>query len=207
GLIVHAPPDDPLVDLLAASHLPVVAIADAIPQLPSILVDDEAGGRIAAEYLAGRGHRRILYRNIDRPLVSAVRRHDAFCAAAARLGLQVREWRGENDTTLPEDTLWTWLDAPPEQRPTAAFCWNDMAAYDLLAHCRQRGVRVPDDLAVLSFDGLPTPFGTVYQLTSIRAPWVEVARTAVSLLVAQINGETVANETVLPVEFVSGDTA
>ncbi len=207
GLIVHAPPEDPLVDQLAASHLPVVAIADPIPTLPSVIVDDVAGANLAVDYLLSQGHRRILYRDTDKPLASAVRRREAFCEAAARQGMEMSVWHGPDDTTTPEDTLLDFLDAPLAQRPTAIFCWNDMAAYDMMLHCRQRRVRIPEDLAVLGFDGLPTPLEGVWRLTSIRAPWAEVARTAVTLLVAQLNGEQVAPQTILPVAFAPGDTA
>jgi LacI family transcriptional regulator len=86
-------------------------------------------------------------------------------------------------------------------------CWNDPSAYDLLAHCHRSGLRVPEDMAVVGFDGAANPIDFRWRLTTIRAPWAEAARLAVTLLMAQLEGEEVPQETVLPVEFVAGDSA
>src|SRR5207253_2591716 len=97
-------------------------------------------------------------------------------------------------------------ELPHASRPSAALCWNDMTAYDLVAHCKRSGVAVPGDLAVVGFDGFPMPFDGVWRLTSIRAPWPRVAHAAVELLLASLRGEEISQETVLPVEFVLGDS-
>ncbi len=100
-----------------------------------------------------------------------------------------------------------WLDQPRQNRPTAAVCWNDQTAYNLREDCHRRGLRVPEDLAIAGFDGLPPPHVPNQRLTTIRAPWIEVASTAISLLTRRIEGEAIPHETVLPVEFITGDTA
>lgn len=86
------------------------------------------------------------------------------------------------------------------------MCWNDLTAYFLLEHCRRRGLRVPHDLAVVGFDGLPPAHPTPWHLTTIRAPWAEAARAAVSLLLRPQGGPPPPPETVLPVAFSPGDT-
>ena len=82
-----------------------------------------------------------------------------------------------------------------------------MTAYDLLGHCRSRGLGVPDDLAVTGFDGVAAPPGFDLRLTTVHAPWMQVARTAVDLLVCRIDGAALPAETTLPVKLVIGDTA
>lgn len=206
GLVLNAGPNDPLADRLAASRLPVVALVDAIPTIPSVVVADAQGSAYLAAHLAGQGHRRVLYRySIHKRLVSASRRQEAFLHRAAEHGMEVRLW--EDDVTCPADIAeLDWFREAPDRRPTAVVCWNDLAAYDLLTQCHKYGLRAPDDLAVVGFDGVPTPFDFVWRLTTVRAPWAEVARTAVELLIAQIQGEPVPEETELPVELVCGDT-
>jgi len=86
-------------------------------------------------------------------------------------------------------------------------CWNDHTAYRALGDCRRRGFRVPEDVAVVGFDGCPTPYDDAWSLTTIRAPWSEAARTAAQYLNALLEGETVPQETVLPVELIPGHTA
>src|SRR5262249_5884403 len=147
--------------------------------------------------LARQEHGRVLYRARNPEeiaLESVVRRRAAFLDAAADRGLAVTEWRGSSASDASDDCIAAWLEADPSERPTAVVCWNDETAYHYLARCHKRGVRVPDDLALLGFDGLRTPMEAVWRLTTVRAPWMEVARTAVALLVAQLDGEVVPQE-------------
>ena len=207
GLIVHVPLNDPLMARLAASHLPVVAVANAVPGLPSVVVDDAAGSRILAEYLAGKGHRHVLYAACPFPLSSTVRRYEAFCQVAQDAGIaivtQAARTHGAGDS---EAERW-FLRQPAAQRPTAVVCWNDYFAFEAVERFRASGLRVPEEVAVVGFDGASSPIPPAYRLTTIRAPWHEVARTAVNLVVAYADGASLPPETVLPVEFVAGVTA
>jgi GntR family transcriptional regulator of arabinose operon len=173
------------------------------------VADDASGGRLLAEHLAARGHRRIFYRAGDVSLVSAARRQAGFLEAAQEHDMTVTvqgpSLGGDLHEVLTEADV-AWLDRPREERPTAAVCWNDLTAYNLLNHCRARGLSLPDDLAVAGYDDIPPPYATPWRLTTIRAPWAEVARTAVDVLVRSLGGEDIPCETVLPVTFVFGDT-
>ena len=206
GLILLTNGDDPLVSLLTASALPAVAIVDALPGLPSVVADDAAGMRLLVELLAEQGHRSLFYRDRSYPRISALRRLHSFRETVSALGLEAVETAAADisDMMMPNESL--WMKAPRDARPTAAVCWNDMTAYDLLGHCQNRDLRVPEDLAVTGYDGISPPPGFNSRLTTIRAPWMEVARTAVDLLVRRIDGDMLPAETTLPVELVLGNT-
>jgi len=76
GLVVQALPSDPLVVRLAASHLPVVALADAISSVPSVVVDDYAGGACSGRARCREGSSPTAlsrFRQVDR-----IRRAAAF---------------------------------------------------------------------------------------------------------------------------------
>jgi len=90
GLVtIPLPSDGPLLDMLANSYLPVVAIADAMPDVTAVVVDDAAGSRLLAEHLASKGYRRILYRRDPYAHAFAVRRLTAFREAASALGMEM----------------------------------------------------------------------------------------------------------------------
>src|SRR5207249_8673129 len=91
GLVVFSPPEDPLAEQLAASHLPVVAVADAIPGVPSVLVNDDEGARLTFDYLWSHAHKHVAYRSLTERLVSAERRRAAFLQVANTVGLIVEE--------------------------------------------------------------------------------------------------------------------
>ena len=215
GLVMLTCPGDPLVERLAASGMPAVVVTDPVPALPSVSVDDADGSRQIARLLAAQGHRHILYRASPEARVSAQRRLSAFCIAAEEHGMNVsvtyppfpntrNPARTSGQLTDEEETL---LTRPARSRPTAAIGWSDTLAYPLLAECARLGLRIPEDLAVVGFDGIPPPIPPARWLTTVSAPWSTVARMAVGLLVRRISGEEVPAETVLPVELVHGDTA
>ncbi len=206
GLILHVRGNNPLVQRLADSYLPVIAITDAVPSLPSVTIDDVAGSRLLAQHLAEKGHRRILYGTSPFPLASVHRRHAAFCEAASDLGMTVVTDLARHDDLLPSPLEARFLALTPRERPTAVVCWNDNFAYLMIEYFRRSGIRVPEDLAVTGFDGSTTAIPPAYRLTTILAPWRQVAQTAVSLLIAQKEGNPPPAETMLPVEFMLGET-
>jgi DNA-binding LacI/PurR family transcriptional regulator len=206
GLVMIPAPNKPLIVNLADSHLPVVAIADGMPDFTSVVVDDAGGSEKAVDYLASRGHSRILYRTDMFAHTSAVRRWTAFEQAASARGMAVTCTQPGNwDGSLSGDEQ-ALLLSPTDRRPTAVACWADSNAYALLDDCERLGIRVPEDLSVVGFDGIITRVRPARQLTTIRAPWGELTVKAVELLLALIEGEEVPQETVFPVELVVGDT-
>jgi DNA-binding LacI/PurR family transcriptional regulator len=198
--------DVQLFERLADSHLPVIAIADSMPNITSVVMDDGGGSQILAEYLASQGHRRILYRKELYSHTSAVRRLLAFRKAATERGMQVTEsLPGDWDGNLSDEEI-AYLRASRDQRPTAIACWADTYAYAAVNNCVELGIQVPDDIAIVGFDGIPTKVRPARCLTTIRAPWQQAAEKAVDLLVQLIEGEQVPHETVFSVELVIGDT-
>ena len=184
------------------SAVPVVCLGDSSALLPSINVDDAGGARLIVELLVERGHRRILYRKRGTS-PSAVARLEAFRALAQEHCLVVHECLvDEEGVTREEKKL---LGAPPSRRPTAVVAWEDIAAFHMCAHCRAQGLRVPEDVAVIGFNGSEM-LGTGPVLTTVLAPWRAVAYQGVELLLAQLEGKNILRHTVLPVTLRRGET-
>ncbi len=207
GLILYTAAHDPLAEKLKTASLPIVVIVDAIEGLPSVTADDADGMRQLAGYLWGRGHRHIWFRMPVRELASASARLAAFKQEAHALGMRVDTSDRVITHEHPTFDELEWLSKPRAQRPTAAVCWNDLTAYHLLEYCRNAGIRVPEDLAVAGFDGLPTLIPGIVNLTTVWVPWADVVRAAVPLLIQRIEGKKIPDVTTFPVEFVQGATA
>lgn len=116
-------------------------------------------------------------------------------------------------TTLPADAYGAisleesalLLDSPV-RRPTAVVCWVDSYAYPVLKFCKQHGLSVPKDVAVAGFDGIALPIDPARRLTTVQAPWLHVAEQAADVLMEILRGETIHQETILPVDLLIGDT-
>lgn len=206
GLVLLPTPHSPIMDRLFDSYLPVVALANSHPAIPSVVVDDESGLTMVADYLAQKGHRQVIFRARKEKHTSVARRQAAFLKAAAEFGLRVNVTNEEKEYALSEQELALLSTAQPN-RPTAAVCWKDLSAYAMLEHCEQLGLRVPEDLAIVGFDGIPLQIKPARQLTTIRAPWVEVAAQAVNYLLKLLDGAEIPQEITFPVELIVGDTA
>lgn len=203
GIIVHAQPSDPVVACLAEGLLPAVAIADRQNTLPSVVADDAEGMGLLVEHLWGKGHRRIAFLTTTLNLDSVEKR-------AATLVDLVQSRGGETVVDAlpfldPERFLAEFVARP--NRCTAVCCWNDTSAYQILKFCGENGIRVPEDLAVVGFDGLLETRLPARRLVTVAAPWADIATEAVRLVVAMRDGLPVPQLTVFPVRLVPGDTA
>lgn len=212
GLILYSPRNHPLVEMLVESALPVVAITDALVSFPSVVADDWQGGRMQANHLAEKGHQRVAFitstLSLSYSMTSVERRWEGFADQAKSHGMQVTRIPVPHVGNAPHVTEADlgWLNVPPEERPTAVVCWNDLTAYDLLGCCQRMGIRVPEELAVVGYDGVMSTRGMYRRLTTVRAPWSQVASKAVTILVDLIEDKEVPPETILPGELIVGDT-
>ncbi len=74
----------------------------------------------------------------------------------------------------------------PTERPDALLCFNDMTAFGALMGLRRRGLRVPNDIAIIGCDDIPLVSQLDVPLTSIAYPIVELCRSAVEMLIGRI---------------------
>ncbi len=210
GLLLYARTVTPLVQRLIDSHLPLVTVAEPLPGVPYVGIDEAAGGRLLARHLVQRGFKRVLYRTIEEAIVptTQLQRQEAFCAEAEKLGLQVRttSYRYHAPFHVPTSEELAFLRSPVGSRPEAVVCWGDVSADGMVNWCRENDLRVPQDLAIVGFDGFPATTRPSMNLTTIVAPWSLVARTAVGLLVDLCQGREVPEQTILPVELHVGET-
>jgi DNA-binding LacI/PurR family transcriptional regulator len=215
GLVITARPEHRINELLAGSHLPVVAIADRIPELPSVMADAAQGGRLQARHLAERGHRRVLFVPSDYPFPSVIERETSFLAEAESLQITVLHAdpvSGHLDDRIVSpgirlnlsDKDLSRLTGP--DRVTAVQCWDDTPAYRIASQIAEHGLRIPDDIAIAGYNGCAPSVEPRWKLSTVCACWSAVGSAAIDVLSDSIEGGEVPMETILPVHFVVGST-
>ncbi|MFF3354041.1 LacI family DNA-binding transcriptional regulator [Streptomyces sp. NPDC002917] len=118
----------------------------------SIRIDGEAGVHAAVAHLVAAGHERIGMLDHDGRAEPSIRR-EWFTTAAAAYGIDAGMVVGANQSADGGGTaLKTLLTAHPDV--TAVFTFNDIIAIGVLREARRLGRSVPQDLAVIGFDGL-----------------------------------------------------
>lgn len=130
--------------------LPVVQLDayDAHAGLDTVISDGYYGMYRMTNYLIRRGHRNIAYLGRVGAASSITDRYFGYCRALQENGIPVRDdWR----LTDRDDHGQFQLELP-EEMPTAFACNCDAAAYHLSRLLEDRGVKVPEDVSIVSFD-------------------------------------------------------
>jgi LacI family transcriptional regulator len=159
--------------------------------LPLIEVDHEAVGAMAAQFFADRGYRRYGFFGSSWTHFSRAR-EAGFRRALHRRGFDCqscyeeflpRRFEHESWRFVQEKTERWLISMADRKSPAAIFAANDLPARYLTNHCRTLGLRIPQDVAVLSVDNdrfechLASP-----HLSSIEIPSVEIGRRSAQLL-------------------------
>jgi LacI family transcriptional regulator len=166
--------------------MPVVLVDRQDPegQFCSVSVDDVLGGELAVRHLLDGGHRRIAFVGGPLSIGQVADRHagaqraagSAELTAIETAAMTAAEGRGAGQRLL---------GIPAAERPTAAFCANDLLALGLLQELAQRDVRVPEGLAIVGYDDIEFAEAAMVPLSSIRQPRHRLGRTAAELLLRE----------------------
>jgi LacI family transcriptional regulator len=151
--------------------------------VPGVIQTDDAGGmREAVDHLVDRGYRRVAYVGVGTGATSRVRR-DAAAAALRRRGVTAPLIA----YAVAADTWRAPADLAAElavDLPDAILCFDDKLALGLMDALRSLGVRVPDDVGLIGFDGIPFTAISSPRLTTVATPTRELGRLAAAALIA-----------------------
>lgn len=182
------------------SKLPVVLVDYALPEIVSVVGDNEGGGRLATLHLLEHGHRAVAFVAETLSDPSFCERFRGYRKALAERGIPLREqWVIEGGRRPDTDQVAMEKFLRLRKLPTAIFAANDFMAVGAIHALRQAGLRVPEDVAVVGFDD--GALATVVQppLTSVRVPREEMGKVAASCLLRLLQrGTVVPGRIVLP---------
>lgn len=189
GLLLVAPTADPN---LGEADVPVVAINRVLSAASSVRPQYREGARRGVEHLIGHGHRSVglVIGGRGRPERELGWR-DALEAAGLEEGPIARASFSRQGGYDAGRSL---LGAT-----TAIFASSDLQAIGVLRAIHEAGLRVPEDIAVVAFDGTAETEYSWPPLTVVRQPLEELAREAVSRL---IDGEDAIEALTVPTELI-----
>lgn len=197
---------DPAVAVLSQRQVPLIGVeARERGGMHRVDLDNRAGMRTGAEHLHALGHRRVGV--ITLPMDRAHTR-----------GPLTAEWEAESDAYTGLERLAgvrdIYPDAPAEVAAgslideghraalallrrdpglTAIVAQSDLLALGAIQAAEELGLRVPDDLSVLGFDGARIDGLSIHRLTTLVQPIVEKGRAAARMALAALAGEPVAD--------------
>lgn len=190
GLVIMSlPVAETDVNRLVEHQLPTVLIEFPHAKLNSVEINDVEGGRMAAEFLLRKGHKRIAFLgDTDLPEYSihpVNLRLKGFRQAHKNANIEIpKEFvrLAPYDQEKAQMVAKELLDMP--NPPTAFFAATDYQALGVLKAARKLGVKVPEQLAVIGFDDLD--MADYEDLTTIRQHLDESGRIAIEILLSHI---------------------
>jgi DNA-binding LacI/PurR family transcriptional regulator len=211
---VGLPEGHPEIEQIRRAGLPTILVdSHAFPAHGSVLVDDETGARLAAEHVAGLGHRDILVVGVEP--AAPMSAHSPDGVMGRRLGAY-RDALGRAGIDLPDERVLVgpatieggmaclrraWDDG---LRPTAVLAMSDAMAIGVMHAAEEMGLSIPRDLSVVGFDDIDIARYTSPALTTIRQPVRRKGEEAVRLLLAQLGPHASAapEQVMLPTRLI-----
>jgi DNA-binding LacI/PurR family transcriptional regulator len=198
-----APPE---VAALRGLGVPVGVVGGEVPGFINTRIDDVAGATTAVEHLIGLGHRRIglIGGDTEDPMrfTPPLHRRDGYLAALGGAGIEVDgalEVLGYFTPAGGEAAMRTLLDL--DVPPTGVFAESDEMAYGAIRAARRRGLRVPEDIAVIGFDDHAA--AEFLDLSTVRQPAAAQGAAVAQAILATLGGSsTTSIPTVMATELV-----
>ncbi len=189
-LITPVDTKNPRIDAMIKRGMPVVLVDRRSKQRNrcSVGVDDVLGGRLAAGHLLDFGHKRIAFVGGPGALAQVAERHEgAAQALEGRAGSLLSIETPSLSFSSGRAAATQIADLSVSKRPTGVLCANDLVALGLLQELTRRGLRVPQDVAVVGYDDIDFAAAAVVPLSSVRQPREQLGRTAAELMLEEAN--------------------
>lgn len=176
--------------------------------LSSVASNDEVGAREAITHLLENGHKKIV-------ILSG----DFRCSYASQLRLQgCMQALEENGTEVPKDNIiisdfslsssYNKMKSILESGAdfTAVFAMSDIMAIGASRAIMEKGLKIPEDISIVGYDGIELSAYLYPKLTTIVQPQLDIAKKTIELLVSNIKGVGKKAHILLDIRLEKGET-
>jgi LacI family transcriptional regulator len=189
--------DEHLSRLVRAGY-PIVLVDRDLPGLgaPAVLLDNEGAAYSAVVHMISRGHRRIAMLTGRAAISTTTERIAGYQRALREAGIEVDDRLVASGASTSEGGVIaanTVLDV--DEPPSAIFSGNNLMTIGALQAIGNRGLVVPDDVALVGFDDFPFPWSDAFRphLTTVAQPTYELGRRAAEMLVQRLKRSSSAS--------------
>lgn len=191
AIVIPRHDQDPALTLFREHRIPVVAIDHrTVDESDSVLIDNVGAAREAVAHLIANGYRRIgLICGPDK-LTTGHGRAQGYRAALEEAGIArdpALERRGKFDEHTGEVHAAELLDLHPPVE--ALFTTNMSLTLGALRVLHKRGLRIPEDVALVGFDEIPSVLPGYPSITTVVQPAFEMGATAARRLIQRLEGD------------------
>ena len=190
GLIL-APASEKDVEVikLVKSGLPVVCVDRSLKEVDvdSVVVDNRNGAFSAVEFLINRGYKKIAYLGGLPNIPTTIQRQRGYTDALVKNGFKLNEsfiLTGDSKHISGKKMATELLEM--DNPPDALFTGNNLITLGALEVIHNKGLKIPDDIAIIGFDDMPWSISLNPPLTAVSQPGYEIGRRAADMLFNRI---------------------
>ena len=204
-------------ELFEGVDIPCVLVTNSaesldFANLSSVSIDDTMAAEKAIEYLVSLGHEKIGILGGEMKEMKhsnpAKSRYDGCISAFQKLNLTFDAKKQFESTAFTMDggyeAMGRLLDKSPDL--TAVFVMSDVMALGAIRAVKNKGLRVPEDISIIGFDGIEIGQYLIPRLTTIQQPSQELSSRCVDILLQQICENKPAVSERVPFYFVDGES-
>lgn len=179
--------------LFSERNIPLVFFDRIVDEIPAhkIVVDDFGGAYRATQHLIEQGRKKVAHIGGPLNLQIYAKREAGYRKAISDAGLQINENQVLHNSLTREDGLNAIKKIlKTKERPDAIFCANDTTALSAIIHLNEKGIKVPEDIAIVGFSNEPFSELVTPSISTIKQPGFEMGQKAAELLIKQIGSKT-----------------
>ncbi|WP_027955949.1 LacI family DNA-binding transcriptional regulator [Halobacillus kuroshimensis] len=190
GLIIFPTGDNrDLYQQMLDASFPVVFLDRKVEEMPvtAVMLDNERAAELAVDHFAEKGYERVslMTTSIFNHVTPRMERIEGYRSALRKNGLAVEE---EYIVSADQDEMQEALEKllQLEQPPEAILAGNDLVLIEVLKYVKHKGLRVPEDLAIIGIDDVS--FASFYtpSITTVAQPTFKMGRMGAELLLDKI---------------------
>ncbi|MBS4206059.1 LacI family DNA-binding transcriptional regulator [Lederbergia citrea] len=197
------------IQTLTKYNIPFVLLDRHIKDLKcdQVLSDNETTTRRLLEHLIKQGHKRIAIINGPLDVATARERHQAYCDTLTAHGLEINSNLIHQSHFLQDSDISKiikkMLDLPENERPTAIFATSNFIGVDTVKFLIKYNMKVPEDIAVVCYDGLPNYTESELFITAAEQPSYHFGYMGMQMLIERIENTApeMPRKIVLPAEI------
>lgn len=193
--------------LFSERNIPLVFFDRIVEEIPAhkIVIDDFGGAYRATQHLIEQGRKKVAHIGGPLNLQIYAKREAGYRQAISDAGLQINEDLILHNSLTREDGLNAIKRIlQTKERPDAIFCANDTTALSAIIHLKEKGIKIPENIAIVGFSNEPFSELVTPSISTIKQPGFEMGQKAAELLIKQIgskvkpkNYQTIVMETEL----------
>ena len=209
-LISSTVTDEELV-IFREESVPSIVVARKCEELDSVYVNNEGGAMDATDYLVKKGHRTIACVTCSKQGLPTSERLNGYKLSLKRNSIPFRPelvFEVEDDNMEAGQQVFEKIRKVDSSVSAIFVPAGDVVAIGIIKEAKKRGVKVPQDLAVVGFDDIPAAEVIEPELTTVRQPKLEMGDYAINMIVDKIEGrESGVKHKELQTQFIIRESA